>query len=970
MLPRPDAPARRLPYTTADMSERLAKRKAEQEAAAQAQANQAFRFGVTNPPAVKKDEPWYKDALGAVGGAIKSVYENIPMSNPVSTPVNMGGDAGVSMGGQGTGKSLVTEPLRLAVRRAVGDITAIPRVGEPSPSYTADQIREQGVARGLLGAALDYSNFIPVVAKGAGATADIVNAYKIARMERVANPFARVSVPGSFIDVDALQGSRLPARVVDSPATPATRLAEAQGQRALPAVGQRRIPTSSQLTVEKINVPKGPNTFHDVITIRSFDKTTNKYTGVLTISYDPITKKATVTGMGATNPMVTPQLIAAAATEVRKLVGDVKFPLTPSTDLSASALPFVERLQAAGLIDPNYQLPDTSLLNDISKDYGPLNFAPAVSNNQIVIDPSSYKSTYNNIFKALAETKRASSPATTADMAEQLARALPPAPTAAELARLQREAARAQLGVNIQDIEFPPQNTLITNPELIDPALKGYEQLDPNAWDKLGIAQEKSGFNAQQMPNEMASLRRYFSNDFTIIQDYLSVTSAFDITNNFDKFNFHTRSKIDNVGFNNFKQDMETLVANADRAFSVVPPITKPTVVYRGVNLQNMNDPYNMAFYRNLKPGDLIYDPAFSSTSIDENTARNWAAQFDDAVLIIRLPAGTKVINPIATWQYGVSEMDTHSHAPGEKELLLPRNTTFKVIENQGKWIEVEVVLDNKNSNSINARSGGTELSKTMPFEDAMGLLASDNTKNMIIRNRVDSIRKPTNINAFDFRDNALSLFNNKLTELDYNTKKIFDKLINDTKYFPTEESGYRKLVDSIFTNITSGEINKTDLVKDAIGSDDVALENKKIVAEIEKQEAWMKNNPGKNPRPVFIRKRGEVDNDPIINSQTWDNRFLGVITKGRFHEVNNYYYNDFLTKLAEYKDINPEKKLADVSDLLDTYKKAGVLGRNNIDDLKALFKKYWTAEYPVASSDTYWALEDKFWADLAENDK
>ena len=55
MLPRPEPPARRLPYTTADMSERLAKRKAEQDAAEQAKANQALRFGVTNPP-VKEDQ--------------------------------------------------------------------------------------------------------------------------------------------------------------------------------------------------------------------------------------------------------------------------------------------------------------------------------------------------------------------------------------------------------------------------------------------------------------------------------------------------------------------------------------------------------------------------------------------------------------------------------------------------------------------------------------------------------------------------------------------------------------------------------------------------------------------------------------------------------------------------------------------------------------------------------------------------
>ena len=585
------------------MSERLAKRKAEQEAAAQAQANQALRFGVTNPPAVKKDKPWYEDVAGAIGGAIKSVYDNIPMSNPISTPINMGGDAGVSMGGQGTVKSLVTEPARLAVRRAVGDITAIPRVGEPSPSYTADQIREQGVARGVLGAAIDYSQFIPVVAKGAGFTSDAVNAYKLAMMERQANPFPALRGASNVIDV--VPGSRLPARIVEppaTPATPATRLAEAQTARGLtatvdqpmtlpsknittieksasgggqqklvltnsdgrrlatvtydlrndpmtampsrievdylksnfegqghgqelmqnlydrypnsfidwgetinptsthmaekfadryydrtayepnidqgvvgtegmysgepdvfkepatpatrlgeslaqrtldaraaqggvrdagvirfpggeptpelpsaqlsqPAFRERQVPESSRLTVENngvldTNGMELPNTMREII-IRSFDQASGEYTGALTMTYNPYTKKATVDGLGATNPMVTPQLISAAATEVRKLNPGVQFPLVPSSSLSAHSRPFVERLQQAGLVDPNYELPDVHSLNDMSKMQGPERFAGSwLGREQIVIDPLSYQPTYNDVLKALVDSKR------------------------------------------------------------------------------------------------------------------------------------------------------------------------------------------------------------------------------------------------------------------------------------------------------------------------------------------------------------------------------------------------------------------------------------------------------------------------------------------------------------------------------------------------------------------------------------
>jgi hypothetical protein len=425
------------------MGERLAKRKAEQEAAAQAKANQALRFGVTNPPVIKKDKPWYEDIGSAIGGAIKSVYDNIPMSNPISTPINMGGNAGVSMGGQGTGKSLVTEPARLAVRRAVGDITAIPRVGEPSPSYTADQIREQGVARGVLGAAIDYSQFIPVVAKGAGVTGDVLNAYKLARMERTANPFPAMRGASNVIDV--VEGSRLPARVIDAPiATPSERFGQALAERmntaelsrsgardagtirlpggeptpelpssqlSQPAFRERQVPTSSRLTVETNGLTNANGTPRrdagQEIIIRSFDQKTGKYTGALTISYDPFSKTATINGIGATNPMVTPQLISAGSSEIRKLVGDVKYPLRPDSNLSSTSRPFVERLQQAGLIDPAYKLPPIDELNTITKLSGPETFADENAyTTQTVIDPLSYQPTYNDVLRALVESKQ------------------------------------------------------------------------------------------------------------------------------------------------------------------------------------------------------------------------------------------------------------------------------------------------------------------------------------------------------------------------------------------------------------------------------------------------------------------------------------------------------------------------------------------------------------------------------------
>jgi len=454
MLPRADAPARRLPYTTADMSERLAKRKAEQEAAEQAKANQALRFGVTNPP-VKEDKggggglwPSWKELGNAAKIGGKGV---IGMVNTLgATPIDIADEAVQGLeklvGVKPTDKfdpasvgsfNLLGETYRAidnAAQYTGGNIAAIPGFGKPSSSPFMDTLRSKGVAEAIAEPLVHAVNVgsvaypVSKMAVGAKLPGTIADAYRQRLLERdIAaqnNLFPAVQRPANVIDVDALQGSRLPARVVDSPATPATRLAETQTQRALPpaqvapievapttsrltppAFRERPVPSSSRLTVEKIKEPHlGDGT--DII-IRSFDQKTGEYTGAITIYYDPISKQAIVNGLGATNPMVTPQLIAAAAAEIRKLVGDVKYPLTPDSSLSTTSRPFVERLQQAGLVDPNYQLPAIDNINAVTKLSGPETFASKIPyKTATVIDPLSYQPTYNDVLRALVESKR------------------------------------------------------------------------------------------------------------------------------------------------------------------------------------------------------------------------------------------------------------------------------------------------------------------------------------------------------------------------------------------------------------------------------------------------------------------------------------------------------------------------------------------------------------------------------------
>lgn len=234
-----------LPYTTADMAERLAKRKAakdRQDILDSLQGGLSYgKGGVDITPQLSHVGGMVKGLIQMPAATVMDIVSGIvrPLDKyvgGVKDPVDQyrPEDYGTSNLISGTAQS-----LEQATRRAVGDITAIPRVGKPSASPTATDIKRLGVIEGLSKAGIDYGNLALTAAPFVKPSAfGISNAYKdmlearLARQNR--SPFPTVKTPGAFIDVDALQGSRLPARIVDSPATPATRLAEAQTQRALP----------------------------------------------------------------------------------------------------------------------------------------------------------------------------------------------------------------------------------------------------------------------------------------------------------------------------------------------------------------------------------------------------------------------------------------------------------------------------------------------------------------------------------------------------------------------------------------------------------------------------------------------------------------------------------------------------------------------------------------------------------------
>lgn len=116
----------------------------------------------------------------------------------------------------------------------------------------------------------------------------------------------------------------------------------------------------------------------------------------------------TVSSLSAEPGSVAAANLLAAA----KITGDlnfpgVQYPLRPSTNLSQYSRPLVQKLQAAGLIDPNYVLPNAGLLNSISRPFEldmpiPVQDIPRL----VGVPPEQLRGTTRDLIQALARAKQ------------------------------------------------------------------------------------------------------------------------------------------------------------------------------------------------------------------------------------------------------------------------------------------------------------------------------------------------------------------------------------------------------------------------------------------------------------------------------------------------------------------------------------------------------------------------------------
>jgi len=120
-----------------------------------------------------------------------------------------------------------------------------------------------------------------------------------------------------------------------------------------------------------------------------------------------------------------------------------------------------------------------------------------------------------------------------------------------------------------------------------------------------------------------------------------------------------------------------------DNAIKAAPGVSEPTIVYRGIRGNGLD------FFNSLKSGDVFQDKGFISTTLDTQIAFDFATAgnlYEGVVMKIKLPIGSKGLFPA-----GVTGLDFAGY---ESEFILPRDSKLKIVNNEGKVWDVEVVND------------------------------------------------------------------------------------------------------------------------------------------------------------------------------------------------------------------------------------------------------------------------------------
>jgi GNAT superfamily N-acetyltransferase len=129
---------------------------------------------------------------------------------------------------------------------------------------------------------------------------------------------------------------------------------------------------------------------------------------------------------------------------------------------------------------------------------------------------------------------------------------------------------------------------------------------------------------------------------------------------------------------------VQPYIDGLDNAIKDATPTSEDMTVYRGIKGNGLD------FFESLKSGDVFQDKGFVSTTLDPNTVTKFSVQgsmYQGIVMRMQIPAGSKGLFPMSVTGMGQA-------SSREAEFILPRDSKFKILSNEGKVWDVGVVND------------------------------------------------------------------------------------------------------------------------------------------------------------------------------------------------------------------------------------------------------------------------------------
>ena len=129
---------------------------------------------------------------------------------------------------------------------------------------------------------------------------------------------------------------------------------------------------------------------------------------------------------------------------------------------------------------------------------------------------------------------------------------------------------------------------------------------------------------------------------------------------------------------------VQPYIDGLDNAIKDASSTSEDMTVYRGIKGNGLD------FFESLKSGDVFQDKGFVSTTLDPKTVTKFSVQgsmYQGIVMRMQIPAGSKGLFPMSVTGMGQA-------SSREAEFILPRDSKFKILSNEGKVWDVGVVND------------------------------------------------------------------------------------------------------------------------------------------------------------------------------------------------------------------------------------------------------------------------------------